>query len=101
MWNNILVGLFLRPFSEVLGNTGILYATEVSEVFIQHLEDVAQKEDLKNIVIELSPALLDCYSSIPDGSIDTALICDVYHHFEYPKTTMRGKSSYLDRNFCD
>jgi hypothetical protein len=89
------VGLFVGPVSRTVGDAGKLYATEVSDAFTQHLKELVQKDGLKNVSLELVPACPEAFTSIPAGSVDIALICDVYHHFEYPKSTMRGKTTIL------
>lgn len=85
-------GLFVRPLSEVVGTdgAGLVYATEVSDIFKMHLDDLVRKEKLANVVVEQVSSDLASFSTVPDGSIDLAIVVDVYHHFEYPKTAMRA-----------
>ena len=91
----MVAGLFVGPISKVIGQSGMLFATEVSDVFTTHLKELVVKQQLFNVTVELVPSVVQAYSHIPDGSIDIAFICDVYHHFEFPKTTMRGRQLML------
>ncbi len=70
---------------------GRVYATDISDIFMDHLRNVIDKESLVNVVPELVHSSQKKFKNIPDRSVDLALICDVYHHFEYPRTAMRGK----------
>lgn len=85
-------GLFIRPLSEVVGGPGLIYAAEVSDIFKAHLDQLVREEKLANVVVEQVPSEILSFSSVPDGSIDLAIVIDVYHHFEFPKTAMRGRS---------
>jgi hypothetical protein len=91
----VLVGLFVRSISQKVGDAGLLYTTEVSDIFKEHLDELVKKEKLRNVIVEQVASEALSYSSVPEGSIDLAIVIDVYHHFEYPKTAMRGKKAVL------
>jgi ubiquinone/menaquinone biosynthesis C-methylase UbiE len=90
-------GLLLPLLCESVGPTGKVIGTEISKQFCEHLQEkIAQSkgtsEDLDphNVVslvlttnqqLNLSPHY--------DHAVDTVIICDVYHHLEFPKTMMR------------
>lgn len=78
-------GLFVEPLSRAVGDTGKLYAVDVTKKFIEHLDQRITETGLKNV--ETVWCQEDSVS-LPPNSIDFAFICDVYHHFEYPKATM-------------
>lgn len=80
-------GLFTRMFSPLVGPEGKVYAVDITESFIRHVEESAKKERLENIVGVVCKA--DSVE-LPPASIDVAFICDTYHHFEYPVKTMRS-----------
>jgi ubiquinone/menaquinone biosynthesis C-methylase UbiE len=80
-------GLFARMFSPLVGPQGRVYAVDISDKFIKHVEATARKNNLTNIVGVVCPR--DSVNLPPD-SIDLALICDTYHHFEFPRKTMRS-----------
>lgn len=73
-------GLFLSPLSSAVKK---VYAMEISPHFLAHLRKQVKVQRLQNIVVVEGSAK---DPSLPPNSIDVAFICDVYHHFEYPKT---------------
>jgi predicted methyltransferase len=80
-------GLFTRLFSRAVGESGKVYAVDISDEFIEHIEKTAREQKVKNIVgIVCKPDSV----ALPPASIDLAFICDTYHHFEYPHKTMRS-----------
>lgn len=78
-------GLYTRMFAEAAGESGWVYAVEINGKFIEHIQARAKQEGQANITGVLCP---QDSVSLPPESIDRAFICDVYHHFEYPKSTM-------------
>lgn len=78
-------GLFLAPFSNAVGSTGTIYAVDISTGFVEHLRKRAAEEGLDNAQVVL------CTEKdvlLPANSVDKVFICDVFHHFTYPTTTM-------------
>lgn len=85
-------GLYLVPFSQAVGETGRVYAADISPRFIEHLGARKIEEGLGNVTVHASSeASLD----LPDGSIDAAYVCDTYHHFEYHKAMLASLHSSL------
>lgn len=78
-------GLFTRLFSKAVGETGRVIAVDISPNFLEHVRTTARELNLKNIETLLCK---DDSTELPPNSIDTAFICDTYHHFEYPHKTM-------------
>jgi SAM-dependent methyltransferase len=78
-------GLFLDPFASAVGTEGKVYAVDISPVFIEHLEVRARELDLPQVVAHLCR---EDSVDLPAGALDKAFICDTYHHFEYPRSTM-------------
>ena len=80
-------GLFTRMFSPVVGSKGRVYAVDIADKFLKHIETTAKNERLTNItgVICRQDSV-----NLPTNSIDLAFICDTYHHFEFPHKTMRS-----------
>ena len=78
-------GLFTRMFSVAVGNEGWVYAVDISPRFIEHINAEATKHKLQNIT-----GVLCAENSInlPSNSADVVFLCDTYHHFEYPKSTL-------------
>lgn len=80
-------GLFTRMFSRAVGPTGKVYAVDISDEFVKHIEKVAQQQKMDNIVgVVCKPDSAE----LPPNSVDLAFICDTYHHFEFPHKTMRS-----------
>jgi ubiquinone/menaquinone biosynthesis C-methylase UbiE len=80
-------GLFTRLFSRAVGESGKVYAVDISDEFVEHIEKTAREQKVKNIVgVVCKPDSV----ALPPASIDLAFICDTYHHFEYPQKTMRS-----------
>jgi len=78
-------GLFTPYFSRAVGDKGRVLAVDIVPAFLERIRQRAAAEGLANVEtvfctersVELAP-----------NSIDFAFICDVYHHFEYPHSSM-------------
>lgn len=74
-------GLFSRLLAQRVGPGGVVYAVDISQPMVEHIRETAVAMELHNIKATLggvrSPTL-------PENSVDTVLIADSYHHFEYP-----------------
>jgi ubiquinone/menaquinone biosynthesis C-methylase UbiE len=80
-------GLFLEPLSKAVGEKGIVFAVDISPKFIKHLSERAKSESLSNVEVVLCS---DRSTLLKPSSIDVALVCDTYHHFEYPQQTLKS-----------
>ena len=78
-------GLFVEPFSRAVGPEGKVYAVEIAPRFLEHIGALAEEKNLGNVLPVLCT---DDSVELPANSIDVAFICDTYHHFEYPESTM-------------
>ena len=78
-------GLFLPAFDRGVGSEGRVYAVEISPKFLEHLRERSKREDLARV--EVVEALEDSVA-LPAASVDVAFVCDTYHHFEYPRSTL-------------
>lgn len=78
-------GLYSRLFSNAVGDRGWVYAVDINARFLEHIQARAAQEKQSNITTVLCP---QDSVSLPPASIDFAFICDVYHHFEFPKTSL-------------
>ena len=78
-------GLFSRMFSVQVGDEGWVYSVDIAPRFIEHINKENAKFDLTNIT-----GVLCAENSInlPPRSSDVVFVCDTYHHFEYPKSTL-------------
>lgn len=78
-------GLFTRLFSVAAGGDGWVYAVDISPRFIDHIREASTKLEPNNISCVLCSENSVC---LPPNSVDLVFVCDTYHHFEYPKSTM-------------
>ena len=83
-------GAFLGPLAQAIGPAfggGKLYAVDIAPTFVEHLAQRATDEGLDIVEARLcSERSVD----LPKHSIDVAFICDVYHHFEFPRSTLKS-----------
>jgi len=78
-------GFYTHLFANFVGNSGKVYAVDISENFIENILRTAKKQGLNNIEgIINNPHS----TNLAPISIDLAFICDTYHHFEYPQTML-------------
>ncbi len=80
-------GLFTRLFSPTVGNEGCVFAVDISPRLLQHVRQQVHQLSLENV----TPVLCAENSiNLPANSIDLAFVCDTYHHFEYPQSSLRS-----------
>jgi predicted methyltransferase len=78
-------GLFTPMFARAAGPKGRVFAVDIAPDFLAHIERRAAAAGLKNVqTVRCTERSVE----LPPGSIDFAFICDTYHHFEYPRSTM-------------
>ena len=74
-------GLMSRLMAQRVAPNGTVYAVDIAKNMIDHIAEVAQKENIPN----LKPVLGDPKSpKLAPNSVDVICIIDSYHHFEYP-----------------
>jgi len=78
-------GLFLRPLADAVGARGRLFEVDISPGFVEHLRGRVAQEGLEQVEVVLCT---DRSCGLPPESVDLAFVCDTYHHFEYPRTTL-------------
>ncbi|MCA9182229.1 MAG: methyltransferase domain-containing protein [Planctomycetales bacterium] len=78
-------GLYLGAFSKAVGKGGTVYAVDISPNFVKHLRERAKQEKLGNVEVVLCS---DRDVNLRPNSVDRVFICDVYHHFEYPSSSL-------------
>lgn len=80
-------GLFTELIARRIGPAGVVYAVDVVPEFIDHIRQRMTAAGLINYKTILSQ---QDSTDLPWHSIDLAFICDTYHHFEFPLSTMRS-----------
>lgn len=78
-------GLFTPYFSRAVGPKGKVIAVDIVSAFLERIQQRAAAEGLANVQTVLCT---ERSVELPPNSIDRAFICDVYHHFEYPQSSM-------------
>lgn len=78
-------GLFMADLAHGVGEHGTVYAVELAPRFVEHLRRRAADEGLDRV--EIVPCT-ERSVELPPASVDVALVCDTYHHFEYPRSTL-------------
>ncbi len=78
-------GLFVGPLAAAVGPAGKVYAVDISPRFVAHLRQRTSDEGLTPVEVVLGK---ERSMELPDDSIDLAFVCDVYHHFEYPRSML-------------
>ena len=75
-----------EQFARVVGPSGMVYAVDINPDMMEH---VARKAAEKGLVNLRTVVCTDTSVNLPPSSVDMIFICDTYHHFEYPISTMR------------
>ncbi len=78
-------GLFTRMFSDAVGKDGRAIAVDISQKFLDHIQETSREAGQQNVETLLCTA---DSTELPAESVDVAFICDTYHHFEFPLKTM-------------
>lgn len=72
-------------FGQGVGPAGTVYAVDILPTFLDHIEQRAKSLRIRNVkAVQCTERDL----RLPEASVDVAFGCDVYHHFEYPKSSM-------------
>ncbi len=76
-------GLYTLALADAVGERGTVFAVDVQDYFLAHVQKKAEKAGAQNVTFvkaEQRSANLD------PGSVDLIFMCDVFHHVEYPRT---------------
>jgi SAM-dependent methyltransferase len=80
-------GLYTLLLSEAVGAEGWVYAIDIAPRFLEHILEVAAERRATNVTGVLCP---ETDIALPPSSVDLAFVCDTYHHFEFPVSTLRS-----------
>lgn len=78
-------GLYEPAFSKAVGADGVVYAVDLAPKMLEHLSRRVQVENLDNVRVR---SCTETSCGLDADSVDLIYICDTYHHFEYPMTTL-------------
>jgi ubiquinone/menaquinone biosynthesis C-methylase UbiE len=80
-------GFFTALMAREVGTTGIVYAVDIAQNFVDASVQRARDQGLRNVVgVVNDPRDV----RLPENSVDLVFISDTYHHFEYPRSTLRS-----------
>lgn len=80
-------GFYSRLFADAVTVEGWVYAVDISPRFLQHINEKGHDDGVQNLTAVLCS---DRSINLPPGSVDLAFICDTYHHFEHPSSTLES-----------
>lgn len=80
-------GFMAELFAEQVGPEGKVYAVDINPVLMKRVAKDAEKKGLTNLEVVVCG---ERDVNLPPESIDLMFICDTYHHFEYPVSTMKS-----------
>jgi SAM-dependent methyltransferase len=78
-------GLFTPLLAEKVGPRGRVHAVDIVPAFLEHIQRRMDAAGLRQVQTVLCT---DRSVELPPASIDVAFLCDVYHHFEYPQSSL-------------
>jgi ubiquinone/menaquinone biosynthesis C-methylase UbiE len=85
-------GFLTLLIAAAVGPEGRVFAQDVVPEFVEHIATAAKKEGLTNVTTILGDQKS---TRLAPGSIDLALISDVYHHFEFPQPMLESLHAAL------
>jgi ubiquinone/menaquinone biosynthesis C-methylase UbiE/protein tyrosine phosphatase (PTP) superfamily phosphohydrolase (DUF442 family) len=80
-------GLYTFLLSESVGPTGWVFAVDIAPRFLEHIRGLAAERRVGNVTAVLCP---ETDIGLPPDSVDLAYVCDTFHHFEFPVSTLRS-----------
>jgi ubiquinone/menaquinone biosynthesis C-methylase UbiE len=84
---------YLLPFlSKAVGAGGKVYGEDIAPDFLDRARAKVASDKLTNVNLVLGN---DTDPKLPSGAIDTILVLDVYHHFDYPDKMLANIGSAL------
>ena len=85
-------GAHLPYFTQATGKNGKIYAVDIVKKFLDHIDQQAEQNNWKNVESVLCS---ERSIKLPKNSVDLAFICNVYHHFEYPRDSLKSAHKAL------
>ncbi|MCG3128085.1 MAG: Ubiquinone/menaquinone biosynthesis C-methyltransferase UbiE [Phycisphaerae bacterium] len=78
-------GLFTMLFAEKVGPAGRVHAVDIVPAFLDSIEKRAAGAKLRNVRTVLCT---ERSVELRPQSVDLVFVCDTYHHFEYPRSSL-------------
>ncbi len=80
-------GFFTLMMARAVGPRGRIYAVDIAKNFVDATVQRARDHGLRNVVGVVN----DQHGvGLPPNSVDLVFLSDTYHHFEYPRSTLRS-----------
>ncbi len=80
-------GFMAQLFAEAVGTEGLVYAVDITPEFLELILDRMADAGVTNVKTVLCE---EDSVKLPAQSVDLVFVCDTYHHFEYPRGSMRS-----------
>ncbi len=74
-------GVHARLFAKAILPEGKVYAVDIVQEFLDHIEKTSREQEINNVLCVLG-STTSC--NLEPSSLDVVFSCDTYHHFEYP-----------------
>ncbi|MBN1665162.1 MAG: class I SAM-dependent methyltransferase [Deltaproteobacteria bacterium] len=96
-------GGYIAPLVELVGPSGRIHALDIHPLAIHEVKKIAKRKRFENIETIES----NCRTGLPDNSVDTVLLYDVFHDLVRPDEVLRelnrvlktdGKLSFSDHH---
>jgi len=78
-------GGYIAPLEELVGPSGKIHALDIHPFAIHEVKKMAKRKGFENILTIES----DCHTGLPDNSVDTVLLYDVFHDLVRPDEVLR------------
>ncbi len=88
-------GVHARLFAEKVLPEGKVYAVDIIQEFLDHINAICKEKGIKNVQCVLGS---DTSCNLEPASVDLVFSCDTYHHFEYPFKMMASIREALRPN---
>lgn len=80
-------GVLTFDLAERVGVGGTVYAVDIVPEFLERLRARARKRNAQNVVVVKGE---ERATGLARASLDVALMCDTYHHIEYPRAYLHS-----------
>ncbi len=80
-------GFMAEIFARLVATEGKVYAVDINALLLKRLAQDAAAKGITNLEVVVCG---EREVNLPPNSIDLMFICDTYHHFEYPVSTMKS-----------
>ena len=88
-------GLFTPMLADAVGPGGKVYAVDIVPNFLKLIDERSAQAGIRNVQTVLCT---ERSVALPPNSIELAFLCDVYHHFEYPRQSLASLHRALRRD---